>query len=386
MKKTISQLGYLRAFYFFQFGALGALFPFLPLIFVGRGLSAKEISWVMVLYPISSLISPPFWGLLADTFKARVLLLRIVSFCCAGSILLLLWPKTLLGNLLATGVFCFFRAPIVSLADASAHAVLGDQRAEFAKTRVWGSVGFAIFALGLGLLHGTSRPSFLLGLTSAIYALGGLTSLFLYAPPSERQTAVFKQTLCLFRRSPMLLFLMANCIYYSAHATFDVYFGLFVRRLGHFDSFLGAAWGIGVGCEILLMLFLATPILRRFDTSSALILCSILATVRWGCFSFATSQIALLVIQSLHAFTFGLWYLSMVKRAQDQAPQHLRTSVQSVVFSFMGLGMIIGYLVGGVVFEQQGSAVLYLFASTAAAISTLLYFLMTVSAHRGRTV
>ncbi len=159
----------LRVFYLLSFGALGSLFPFLPLLLASRGLDPPQISWVMVLIPIANLFVPPLWGTLADKLGARLRLLRWASLGCAGSVLLLLPTWGFSGSLLAMGAFAFFRAPVPPLAAAATSSALGAGRLSFGRVRVWGSVGFASLALGLGLLQGSLHPGLLLGIASALY-------------------------------------------------------------------------------------------------------------------------------------------------------------------------------------------------------------------------
>jgi len=109
----------LAGFYFLNYGALGALFPFLPLLLSARGLSAVQISWAMTLNPASNLLAPPLWGSLADARHARVALLRIASAACGLASLLFLPEMGFAGAMLAVGALSFFRAPLPSLSDAA---------------------------------------------------------------------------------------------------------------------------------------------------------------------------------------------------------------------------------------------------------------------------
>ena len=80
----------LAAFYFFAFGGLGGMLPFLPLVLESRGFQAYAISTVMLLLPLSNMLAPPAWGLLADAFSMRVVMIRATGIGCAVGVLLLL--------------------------------------------------------------------------------------------------------------------------------------------------------------------------------------------------------------------------------------------------------------------------------------------------------
>jgi len=364
----------LRLFYFFSFGALGALFPFLPLLLSARGLDAVQISWVMVLNPASNLLIPPLWSALADMLNARLVLLQVASVgCCAGCLLLLpawgLW-----GNLLAMAFFSIFRAPLTSLADAAVYSALGGRRAPFSSVRVWGSIGFGLCVLVLGRLKGSMQPTLLLGITGAIYLASAVALLPLRKPPYLRERGVLRQSLQIMAHAPILLFLVASALYYVGHSTYDAYFSLHIRSLGYGDEFIGLAWAIGVGVEVAVML-VAPRFMGRFRSGLLLALCGAVAGVRWLALSLLVDAPGLLALQSLHGVTFGLWYLALVQYIQNRAPDHLRTSLQSLTLSSMGLGMVLGYIGGGAVLGRWGGAWLYRAASVSAAAAMVVYLL-----------
>lgn len=373
--QTPTRLWPLRAFYFFSFGALGALFPYLPLLLASRGLDAAQISWVMVLLPVSNLLVPPIWGGIADAIRARLPLLRLASFGCGLAVLLLLPGWGLAGSLISVGVLAIFRAPLTSLADAATYNLTGGVRVGFTQVRVWGSVGFAFFVLSLGLMKGSLNPVVLLSATCVIYMLSGLSLLPLRSPGDlSRERGVVRQAVQVLRRVPILLYLLANTIYYAGHSTYDVYFGLHMKALGFDDSFVGWAWAVGVGVEIGVML-LAPIVLDRARSGLLLSFSASVAALRWALLSIFVGRWSLLSIQPLHGITFGLWYLSMVKYIQTRTPEHLRTTLQAVSVACMGGGMVIGYLTGGQIFHHAGGGALYRLSSCAAGTAMLLYLL-----------
>lgn len=362
----------LRAFYFFQYAALGAFFPFLPLLLESRGFSATRIALVMVLIPAFNLVIPPLWGFLADARQARLPLLRLA---CVGSglTLLLMLPNFGLPlTLLAVGAISVFRAPLTSLGDAAAYGAMGGRRVDFSTVRVFGSIGFALFVLLPGHVEGPSQATIVIIATALIYLFAGAATLPLRSVETKSESPVLRQALGIARRPEAALFLVATAVYYSGHAAYDSCFSLHLRQLGASDSAIGIAWSTGVVAEILLML--AAPwFIHRAPASLFLVLCGLSATLRWALLAVAGDLTVIYAVQCLHALTFGLWYLSMVKFTQELAPDHLRTSLQSLAFATMGLGMIVGYLAGGSLLDRSGGEVMFFSAAAVALLSTLLY-------------
>lgn len=362
----------LGAYYFFTFGAMGALLPFLPLLLQGQGLEPSQVGWVMLLGPLGNLLAPPAWGWLADAFSARLALLRFLGLGCAAGVLSFLAGTSFAWSLFAMAIFSAFRAPIIPLADAAAHAELGDDAHDFAHIRRWGSVGFALFAFGVGRLEGTQNPSIMLGLTALAYLMSSASTARLRAPPMERQGPIVGPA-ARFLRQPALLALFAgSALYYVAHGAYDVYFGLHMRALGHDDAFVGLAWMVAVVAEIGLMT-VAPRLLEGRSGEGFLVICAGASALRWAALSMAEGQLAILATQLLHALTFGLWYLALVRYIQVRAPEAVRTTVQAVSQAVHGLGRMVGYVAGGELFERAGGGGVFRAATFAAVLAGLFY-------------
>ena len=372
----------LRAFYFFNFGALGALLPFVPLLFAERGLDPSEIALAMVVIPATGLVVPPLWGALADALGGRLALLRIAAIGSAASTLLLLGDWGLAGSLVAMTAYGVFRAPLTSLADAATYDAMGGEKADFSRVRVWGSVGFVFFVVLLGLVEGSTRPAVLAPVACGIHLLSAVATLPLGSPPMRRQEGVIRMTVSSVARPALLLFLLGTAVYYSGHAMYDVFFGLHARRLGQGDSFVGVAWALGVTAEIGLMLA-APRFIHKARSGLLLVVCGATAALRWGLLSVVTAPSAILATQLLHGVTFGLFYLSLAKHVQARAPASLRTSLQSIAISSMGLGMLGGFLGGGELFERFAGEGLFRVSAGVAGLSALIY-LAALLADRGK--
>ena len=362
----------LIGFYFFSFAALGALFPFIPPLLSDRGLTSAEIGWVMVMLPICGVLLPPAWGALADALRVRLLLLRLVSLGCAAAVWLLLPAGELWSVMAAFGLLSALRVPIIPLADAVTCAALPDGSASFGKIRVYGSVGFALAVLGMGLVEGTHNAWFLLAVSSALYVASALATIPLKVPAVERQQGIAREAFGLLRQGPFLLFLLASAAYYAGHSTYDAYFGLHLRALGHGDTLLGVAWFNGVCWEIAVMM-LVPRLLRNHRAAPLLMISSAAAILRWSLISVVTQPWAVVAVQSLHGLTFGLWYLSLVRFVQHRAPERLRATFQSMAFTAIGVGTVLGFTVGSRVMEHMGGAMMYRFSAGAALISLVLY-------------
>ncbi len=364
----------LKSIYFFYFASLGSFLPFLSILFHDRGISPAKIGTIMMVLPACSLIIPPFWGMLADATASRLLILRIALIGTGISVLALVPHQSFafaLATMIALGLF---RSPIMALLDAITHAHLHGRLEQFAKYRLWGSVGFLLASAIFGHLRDTIGETDALMITSVL--LGACALVTLGLAPTQHRTEnpqhVWRETLGYVRQSSTYLFMGGVAIYYMAHSVFDAYIGLHLKELGYSDSFVGITWSFGVAAEVVLMVF-APRILERFSPGTILCASALAAVFRWGLLSLVTSQAGILAQQPLHALTFGLWYLAAAKWIQSRSPEHLRASLQSIMSSSLGLGMLTGFFVGGWCYDLYGGQILYLTAAGLALLSFTIY-------------
>lgn len=362
--------------YFLFLGSHGALLPFIPLFFEARGLTPTDISFLMVLLPVSNLVIPPLWGILADSIGSRSKVLRFCLLMYSASVLALIPDLGFWGSLGVMVLFALFRSPVTALTDAVAHAQLGPAIEKFGQIRLWGSVGFLACSRIYGYLYDTIEQSSAIGSVSLLILAAAFASRALDADTnteSQSRGQVFSETRGYIFQPRVLVLLLGVFIYYTGHSTFDAFFGLHMRSLGFSYDFIGTAWAIGVGTEVLLMTQ-AHRLLTKVRPINVLTVCGLVAAFRWGVLSEFSTGTQILWSQPLHGITFGMFYLSMVNQVQKYAPPEVRATVQGVALASMSMGMIVGYLGGGYVFENFGGQSVFFGAMCAAAIATLVFF------------
>jgi MFS family permease len=129
---------------------MAVLSPFLTLYYQSLGLSGTQIGLLAGLVPLTGMLSGTLWSATADaTRRYRAILLTGI----AGS-----WVATffvsratgLAGLLPLVLINAFFAAPIGALIDSSVVAQLDENRADYGRIRLWGSVGWGLSALLVG--------------------------------------------------------------------------------------------------------------------------------------------------------------------------------------------------------------------------------------------
>ena len=350
----------LRVYYFVSFGAIGAYIPYFPAWLEAQGVRGLEMSSITSLMPFVGLLSPLIFGIAADALGLRGSLLR---FAVSGALLpfLLLSVLTLLGVDVgyrivfgAIAVYAFFRAPMVIIADVSAL----ERSTEYGRTRLFGSLGFAVVAVATGLLVDPARRA---ALPTTIALCFMVTLAVSFALPSRIERAprpVLADALRLARQPPFVSFLAVTFLWCAAHVAYDLCFSLHVRDLSHSSGTVGIYWGLGVVSEIGLMAF-ASGLMSSGAPARFFPICLGVAAFRFAVIAKADSLGVIAWMQPLHAVTFALMWVSCVEFVKVSAPPHLLATGQSMFSMAAGLGGGIGMLFWGPMYARGGGALVF---------------------------
>jgi len=67
-KPRLSVFNWIRLFFFFSFGAVGVLLPYLGLLLSEKGISGVQLGSLLGLIPLVQIFVQPLWGYLAGLF------------------------------------------------------------------------------------------------------------------------------------------------------------------------------------------------------------------------------------------------------------------------------------------------------------------------------
>ena len=199
------ELFHYKVVFFACYGAFACLYTFIPLYFKQLGLSASQTGILVGLRPLCQAIGAPFWGILADKFKRRkvILFLGSSAWLIKNMLIIVIRPKhqvcitkpvndaSLLNNTLPSvasvtsllldkhkeflrvdneelaDIFYIFLVLVIvgelfgsivhPLLDGCTVDYLGDDRKVYGRIRLWGSVGMVLtnFMAGMIINHYT---------------------------------------------------------------------------------------------------------------------------------------------------------------------------------------------------------------------------------------
>lgn len=340
--------------------------------YLAKGLTKAQIGVVEGLMPLVGVTAQSAWAVLADVYKARTRVYLVTSVFGTLSLLLLGVPrivgrdfKRILGVSLLTRLFCS-----AGILDAYALDVL-DAPQLYGRLRLWGSVGWGCGALAMGIIndHFGFGPNFIVfGVANLlrIVLLGSLVPEYdSKSPRFDDLSAVLASSAFLVLMAEVLVFGMAIGVVERLLFVYVVddlkgsttLCGLvvFVSSLCNIPIFQNAAWFLRVVGHHRLML------LSQF--------CYFTRVVGYTLLRPQTAYF-ILVLETLHGFTFAALWIAAVEQTRRLAPDGWQSTFQSLLQTvYYSLGPGLGALTGGFLWHRYNARFMY--RAFAAAVALL---------------
>ena len=347
---------------FLQFFVWGAWFATLGLCLGTNGLG-DFAGGAYGSAPIGAMIAPLFLGLIADRFFPSqivmgvlfliggALLLCIPSVAAGGNGDLMVW--LMIGNMLTY-------MPTLGLANSVAFSHL--DRIVFPKVRVWGTIGWIIAGLVVGIVGWSAKFEIFYLAGGASLVLGAFSLLLPHTPAPAKGEKVDARALLmvdafsLFKRPAFAVFLICSTLICVPLAYYYGVTSMFLQNTGFLQP--ASTMTIGQISEIFFMLLI--PFFFRRLGVKWMILVGMLAWVaRYLLFAFgAPDQLAWMLFGgvALHGICYDFFFVTGFMYTDKIAPKKVRSQAQSMlVFLTQGIGMYVGYAIAFGIFFQGPS-------------------------------
>lgn len=366
----------LSAFYLCFFGVVGGLTPYWGPYLKGEGFNAAEIGQLIAILHGTKIIAPNVWGWIADRSGRRMRIVRLGALAALLSFSGVLLSSSFWWLALVMMVFSFFWHAALPQFEANTMNHLGGKGAEYSRIRLWGSVGFIITVLLFGELIAHYGVGVLPWLVLVMFA--GLWIATMAAPESVQHSRNNTQQpiLQVMLRPEVLGFFAACFLLQASHGPFYAFFSIYLDELGYRSSTIGLLWAMGVVAEIGLFLVMHR-LLPRFGPHKLLLAALALAAVRWTLIG-AMPQVlpALVVAQSLHAASFGIYHavgIHFVNHFFTGSHQGRGQALYSSIT--FGAGVAVGSLVAGLLWDTVGGAVTFYIGAGVAGVAFVIALL-----------
>jgi len=344
----------LSVFYGALFAYVGAQMPFWPVWLASRGLDPAEIGLALAAGMWVRILVGPAMTEFAERRGRRRALIGLTA--CSLALFVGYWPLAGFWPIVAlAAAFNLFWAAIMPLADALTLGHVYARKLDYGRIRLWGSLAFILTAMlgGQALAAAGTDGVFLLLLGCLALTLASAFALPADAGPAARQKG---SAAALLRQPAFLLLLAASALNQASHAVLYGFGTLEWRRLGIGDEAIGWLWAEAVVAEVLLFA-VSNAVVARFGVVGLLLLGAGAGIVRWTAMVFEPGFAALLLLQPLHAFSFGATHLAAMHFLARAAPPERLGAAQAIHSAFgVGVAMALATSLSGVAYEALGAA------------------------------
>jgi PPP family 3-phenylpropionic acid transporter len=367
--------------------ALGVLYPFVSVILASLGFSPGQIGLIASAGAIGFTLAVPAWGHLADVRLGRPRTLQLCALGAGAAVgaLLLPWPP--LAVILLFWLFWIFQSSWQPLADAiTVNTIRGR---DFARVRLFTSLGFSVAAIGSGLLYDRLgyTPAFALFAVATLVMAGaaallpdaaradlgahrrrlavgatvgdGAATSAGVEPPKTRTWRLGSAGVAL-RVAPRLgAVLGASALLHFGIIAGFTFLGLRIEALGGSPSDIALASGLSAGTEVPAMLVMGALAPRiglraMFSFSAALYAVCLLS---WTVIDVPMAIVATRVVTGI---AFSGVVVGVVLTIAVLLPADLQATGQALFqTSAFGVAAIIANVVGGMLYQVYGHAAVF---------------------------
>jgi nucleoside transporter len=316
------------------------------------GFTGPEIGWIYTTTAIGAIISPLFVGFIADRFFATERVLGVLHLVGAVCLFLAAEQESffLLMVLLVLNALCFM--PTLALANSLAFRNIDDPD-KFSRIAVWGTIGWIVSGLVVGLVLGDATKWFFYLAGGGAVAMGLYSFSLPHTPPKGAEEAggdvLGLKALKLLVEPSFLVF--AVCVLLvSIPLTFYFTWG---------NAFLvetdrpkpTALMTLAQFSEIVVMIVMPWFI-GRIGLKNVLVIGMAAWVVRY--LLFATLSFPLIILGLLvHGFCYCFVFVAAFIYADKTVPRHMSASAQSfIAFLMWGVGMFVGAQLAGLTGDE----------------------------------
>jgi PPP family 3-phenylpropionic acid transporter len=360
----------LSGFYFFYFATLGALIPYWGLYLKSIGFGAVEIGELVAIIMATKIIAPNVWGWIADHTGRRMAIVRTACLLATLSFAGVFLYTGYWWLALVTSLFSFFWNAALPQFEATTLNHLGTETHRYSNIRLWGSIGFIIAVVALGVAL-EQRGTDLLPKVLVILLAGIWLSSLMVPERAAAHKSFNEEPLRKVLGRPAVVSLLLLCFLIQAsHGPYYTFYSLYLAAHDYSETAIGQLWALGVVAEIVVFLKMYQW-LPRFGARRLLLVATALTALRWLLLALYVEQLWIMIFaQTLHAASFGVYHavaIHLIHRLFTGRHQGRGQALYSSL-SF-GAGGAVGSLAAGYLWDGMGAQWMYIVAAAVAVLA-----------------
>ncbi|MDA3890690.1 MAG: MFS transporter [Salinivirgaceae bacterium] len=346
----------IKALFFLTFAALASWASYFYIFLKeGPGLTSIEIGIIAAFQQFNNIVVIPIWGILADRFGRKNTLLVSIGI----STLLLPFFLVLEGAiaiLLFMILLTLFLNPIISLLDTVAldYEEQSKGKTSYGELRLWASIGWASSSLITGLFIENVNLSIIFPVAASMYFLVWGILFFLYKPLSITKNLKppnFQSIANLLRTEKKLfIFFIIIFIYSIFSAPIYLIINVYYHEIGATNATIGLAFAVQAISE-LPFFFYGKRLIKRYGAFRIFIFTMLATSLRMAAYGLNSSPNVAVGIGIIHGISIGLFFVSVIAFVHKIVPSQMRSSGQSLIYTFYAVGVAIGNLLVGAMDE-----------------------------------
>lgn len=357
----------IRFCYFARFAGLGFYFPFISLFYNGRGLSGTEIGLLATISALVVFTIAPLWGRWSDRVPTPRRLLQIALIGSTCAMLMLGQQKVFWAMAFFICLDALSSAGIEPLSNMQALAVMSkSQNAGFGSIRLWGSIGYALFAWIGGLLIGKfGLISIFLGYATAQLAYIVILQA-LRGDKIDKSLIVkkdgknLKQVLSGLVKNPAMVGLAISTVLNWIGVTGLLRFeSLFLNQLGASDAIIGFSATIQAFVEVPVML-LADRLRSKLGSLWIILVAFLFRAISTIPVILFPSVASVYLYRLLTATGFGFFMVGNIAFITNHTQEQERSTVMALYAgTIVSLTQMVSSPLNGLIYDHLGAYWLY---------------------------
>lgn len=360
----------------------GFLQPFVPIYLLESGLTKSQIGLVAGCGAAMALAVQPVLGRLSDHVDARrpfVALMAVLAAAAYMSFPLLHGaPAFLFAVALGANATMYMQG--VGGVLVGRLAAKGQGGATYAAYRFWGSVGYIMVALLVGLIlkpeggHGRAPLNIVFEVGPLIFFGVAAVAHWLPDPKRPPETDDDAPASRVLIQPNLRRFLAVDFLYVVSLYGATNFISIFMQHLGGQGLFLSCVFLPGVIAESL-VIRVSGRYSDRYGRRPVLAVSYVLLPFRLMIYSMAMNPWWVLGAQALHGFNFGIVGAVAIAFVNDQAEHRTRGALQAQLSLVTAAAGAVGPAIMGIVADRYGLPAMFQVAAGLALIATVIFML-----------
>jgi MFS transporter, PPP family, 3-phenylpropionic acid transporter len=346
----------------------GISIPFLPIWLKARSLTDTDIAFCLAFPMGARIVLTPLASMLAAGLPNLRLAIQILVVLAVATFSIADLSPNHGMILILTGMAFTFWGLALPLGESIAIAGVRRLGLHYGRMRLAGSISFISSNLASGAILGNISPNSLFWLLETGILIAALAAFSLPLPPingtADTALARVGSAGILLRQRGFLALLCVGGLVQASHAVLYGFASIHWQNCGFSATEIGALWAIGVIGEILLFSFssFAIQLLGPFGLLAA---GALAAMVRWILFPLDLGFFGYLVLQSLHALTFGASYLGIQSAITRMVSDDTTAPAQVLYVMIANIAMAATTALSGPLYELYGKDAFYVMTAPA---------------------